>query len=57
MVNEVRRQVEKKKEIAIAETKKKKWVSLVPYVHIQHMHSIAVPTYIHTHRTAVVQKP
>ena len=26
VVNEVRRQVEKEKEIAIAETKKKKWV-------------------------------
>ena len=27
VVNEVRRQVEKEKEIAVSETKKKKWVS------------------------------
>ena len=31
VVNEVRRQVEKEKEIAIAETKRKKWVSYMWY--------------------------
>ncbi len=41
MVNEVRRQVEKEKEIAIMDTKKKKWVRIINY--IRDLHAVELP--------------